>query len=69
MSEDDDIKLNARELAIARRAADMAVKQVMEQFYAGVGRTVVKRVLIVIGAIVVGVAVGKGWLSIKDLAP
>lgn len=59
----DESDLTKREQQVAKLAADMAVKKVMDDFYAGVGRTVVQKLLIIIGAIVVGFGIGKGWLS------
>lgn len=59
----DESDLTERERKVAKLAADMAVKKVMDDFYAGVGRTVVQRAFITIGAIVVGFALGKGWVS------
>ena len=58
----DDIQLTDREMAIARKAAQMAVKEMTDEFYKGVGRTVVQRALIVIGPMVVGVGLAKGWI-------
>lgn len=55
-------ELNEREEAIAQRAAEIAVKRMTEEFYAGVGKTVIQRWLIIIGAAVVAFAAGKGWL-------
>jgi hypothetical protein len=55
--------LTAREIRIARLAADLAVKKMQDNFYKGVGRTVIDRWLIIIGAAVVAFAGGKGWLS------
>lgn len=57
--------LSERELAIATVAADLAVKQMTENFYTEVGRTVVKRFFIVVGAAAVAFAFGKGWISIN----
>ena len=55
-------ELTERELLIARKAAEMAVKQITDEFYTGVGRNVVNRWLIIIGAIAVAFATGKGWV-------
>ena len=56
------VDLTERELLIARKAAEMAVKQITDEFYKGVGRNVVNRWLIIIGAIAVAFATGKGWV-------
>lgn len=69
MNEEEEIKLTARELAIAEKAANLAVDRVLTKFYAGVGKSVVNRLLILIGAAVVAFVVGKGWLTIGDLQP
>ena len=60
--ESDQIQLTEREMAIARAAAKMAVKEMTDEFYKGVGRTVVQRALILVGALVVGVGMAKGWI-------
>ena len=49
-------------MLIARKAAEMAVKQITDEFYKGVGRNVVNRWLIIIGAVAVAFATGKGWV-------
>jgi hypothetical protein len=55
---DEKIELTDRERAVIRAAkAEMA-----DDFYKQVGRTVVNRLLVVIGAIAVGIAYGKGWI-------
>lgn len=59
-----EIELTDREQAIAEHAADLAVKKMTEQFYQEVGRTVVSRWLIILGAVVVAFVMGKGWLSL-----
>lgn len=63
---DDRIELTARELAIAEKAASIAVERIMTDFYAGVGRSIVNRLLIIIGAAAVAFAMGKGWISWKQ---
>ncbi|MFM1990197.1 MAG: hypothetical protein RJA99_3154 [Pseudomonadota bacterium] len=61
----EDIELTDRELAIAERAADIAVKRMMDEFYKGVGKSVVQRFLVILGAVVIAFAAGKGWISLK----
>lgn len=59
------IELNAREMAIAQLAAEIAVKKMTEDFYSQVGRTVVQKFLIVVGALAFALwayAKGKGWV-------
>lgn len=55
--------LSQRELMIAHKAADFAVKKMTENFYKDVGKTVVSKWLIIIGAAAVAFSAGKGWLS------
>lgn len=57
------VKLSEREEAIAKRAAKMAVQEMTNDFYRAVGKTVISRLLIVIGLLVVGFATAKGWLK------
>jgi hypothetical protein len=63
MNPNNLIELTEREEAIAQRAADLAVQRMTTEFYASVGKTVVNRLLIIIGAAVVAFLAGKGWLS------
>ena len=59
------IELNVREMAIAQLAAEIAVKKMTEDFYSQVGRTVVQKFLIVVGALAFALwayAKGKGWV-------
>ena len=56
------IELTEREEAIARRAAKLAIEEMSGEFYKMVGKTVVEKVLIWIGLLVVGFVFGKGWL-------
>jgi hypothetical protein len=58
-----ETRLTEREMQIAKLAASMAVKDIMDGFYQDVGRTLIQRVLIIAGAFVVGLAAGKGWLG------
>lgn len=57
-----DIQLTERERMIAKEAAKLALEELSGQFYKQVGKTVVEKVLIWIGLLVVGFVVGKGWL-------
>ena len=59
-----DLELTDRERLIAEHAAKLAVKSVMDEFYRGVGKSVVNKLLIVVGCVVVGLAMGKGWLQL-----
>ncbi len=60
-----EVQLTERETAVARLAAKMAVKEMTDGFYKEVGRTIVNRFLIIIGAAFVAFAMGKGWVSLK----
>ena len=57
-----DITLTAREEEIAKRAAKLAIEEMSNEFYKKVGKTVVEKALIWIGALFVGFVIGKGWL-------
>ena len=61
--ESKPVPLDDREEAVARRAAKIAVAELTNDFYKAVGKTVVSRVLIFIGLIVVGFASAKGWIK------
>lgn len=63
MTPSNQAELTEREMLIARRAAQMAVEEMTAQFYQQVGRTVVQRVLIVIGGVALGFGLAKGWIS------
>jgi len=57
-----DITLTDREEAIAKRAAKLAIEEMTGEFYKKVGKTVIEKALIWIGAIAVGFVIGKGWI-------
>jgi hypothetical protein len=57
-----DITLTDREEAIAKRAAKLAIDEMSNEFYKKVGKTVVEKALIWIGALFVGFVIGKGWI-------
>ncbi len=66
MIEPDD--LTPRELAIAKRAAKMAVEDLSDEFYRQIGKTIVLRVLTWIGMLTVAAimyAAGRGWITLK----
>jgi len=58
----EEIQLSERERIIAKEAAKIALQELSGEFYKQVGKTVVEKVLIWIGLLVVGFVVGKGWL-------
>lgn len=62
-SQDNDIKLTERELAIAKAAAHIAIQELTDQFYQQVGKTMVTKALIWIGAIAIGFGLAKGWIT------
>ena len=57
-----EITLTDREEAIARKAAKLAIEEMSNEFYKKVGKTVVEKALIWIGALFVGFVIGKGWI-------
>jgi hypothetical protein len=59
----DNIELTERELAVAKKAAQLAVTEMADEFYKQVGKTVVTKVLIWIGIAAVAFAAGKGWIA------
>ena len=58
----NDIVLTEREEAIAKKAAKLAIEEVSGEFYKLVGKTIVEKLLIWIGILVVGFVFGKGWI-------
>jgi hypothetical protein len=62
-----EAELTEREMKIARQAAKMAVQEITDNFYKDVGKTVVSRWLVLIGAAFVAYAMGKGWISLNAL--
>ena len=57
-----EVTLTAREEEIAKRAAKLAIEEMSNEFYKKVGKTVVEKALIWIGALFVGFVFGKGWI-------
>lgn len=60
---DEESPLTVREIRIARLAAKLAVQELETRFYKQVGKTLVTRILVWIGVLVVGFAAGRGWLQ------
>lgn len=58
----EPIELTARERLIAKEAAKIALQEMSSEFYKRVGKTVVEKILILIGLLVVGFVFGKGWI-------
>lgn len=68
MTAADDDDLTPRELAIAKRAAKIAVEDLSNEFYLQIGRTVVGRILTWVGMLAIAglmYAAGKGWVTLK----
>lgn len=63
MATEDELHLTEREEAIARRAAEIAIEQVTERFYAQVGKSVVTKMFVWLGVATVGFGVAKGWIK------
>jgi hypothetical protein len=58
----NDIVLTEREEAIAKKAAKLAIEELSNEFYKKVGKTIVEKLLIWTGILVVGFVFGKGWI-------
>ena len=57
-----DVELTERERLIAKEAAKLALEELSGEFYKKVGKTVVEKILIWVGMLVVGFVLGKGWI-------
>ena len=57
-----DVELTEREKLIAKEAARLALEELSGEFYKKVGKTVVEKLLIWVGMLVVGFVLGKGWI-------
>ncbi len=60
-----ETELTDREMMIARKAAKLAVEEMTNEIYRQVGKSVITRVLVWVGAVAVGFAVAKGWITWK----
>ena len=58
----NEIIMTEREEAIAKKAAKLAIEEMSGEFYKLVGKTIVEKLLIWIGILVVGFVFGKGWI-------
>jgi hypothetical protein len=58
----NDIVLTEREEAIAKKAAKLAIEELSNEFYKKIGKTIVEKLLIWTGILVVGFVFGKGWI-------
>jgi len=57
-----DIELTERERMIAKEAAKIAIEEMSSEFYKKIGKTVVEKILIWIGLLVIGFIAGKGLI-------
>lgn len=57
-----DMELTERERLIAKEAAKLALEELSGEFYKRVGKTIIEKLLIWIGLLVVGFVFGKGWI-------
>ena len=57
-----DIELTERERMIAKEAAKIAIEEMSSEFYKKIGKTVVEKILIWIGLLVIGFLAGKGLI-------
>lgn len=60
---DPRMDLTERERMIAEEAARLAVEKLTQDFYEQVGKNVVNKFFIVIGALAVGFLAGKGFIK------
>ena len=60
-----EIELTEREMLIARKAARLAAEEMTNEIYRTVGKSVLTRVFVWVGAVVIGFAVAKGWIVWK----
>ena len=58
-----EAQLTEREMMIAKAAAKIAVRELSDDFYKSIGRSVVQRWLVYIGLLSAGWFGGKGWFS------
>jgi tetrahydromethanopterin S-methyltransferase subunit G len=62
IAEMSNIQLTDREKEIAKEAARLALEELSSEFYKRVGKTIVEKILIWLGLLVVGFVFGKGWI-------
>ena len=56
----EQLELTERERLIAKEAARIAIEELSDEFYKKVGKTFIEKILLLVGALVVGFFVGKG---------
>lgn len=59
----DDVKLTEREMAIARKAAEIAVEMATDTMYKQIGKSVVTRIFVWVGVVVLGIGAANGWIK------
>lgn len=60
-----EIELTEREPLVARKAAKLAVEEMTNEICRQVGKSVLTRIFVWVGAVAVGIAVAKGWITWK----
>lgn len=60
-------ELTDREKLIAQEAARLAMAEMTNEIYREVGKTFFQRILWVIGAVVVGFGISRGWIQFPSL--
>lgn len=63
MTPSNQEELTEREMLIAKAAAQIAIQDLTAQFYQQVGKSVVTRAFIWIGAFAFGMGIAKGWIT------
>lgn len=58
----EEVELTEREKIVANEAARLAGGCITDNFYKEVGKAVINRLLVLIGAVVIAFAFGKGWI-------
>ncbi len=56
-------ELSEREMLIAKRIAQITIEELANQFYQKLGKNVVSRILVLLGAGALGMGLAKGWIS------
>ena len=63
MDNQEEMQLTEREMLIAKTAAKMAVKEILDSFYKEIGKGVVTKLLVWIGLATVAFLAGKGYIK------
>lgn len=59
----ETVTMTEREMAIARKAAAIAVEQAADELYRQVGKSVLTRIFVWIGLLALGFGAAKGWIK------